>query len=93
MRFSGEGNVLKYGVTVAKEFNSQGKFKLEILGFWSQNGFLTGTKLSLHQKPVYNMLKATITASGMSTLVFVSSSDKLNVKCQFLYILKVEALP
>ena len=42
LRSSGEGTVLHYGVTVAKEFDVQERFKLEILKFWSQYGLLTG---------------------------------------------------
>ena len=76
--FSGEGTVLKYGVTVAQEFDVQEKFKLKILRFLSRNGLMTGIKVVLHQNPVYNMLSATTTGSGISTLVSVPSGDKFN---------------
>ena len=50
LRFSGEGTVLNYEVTVAKELDVQEKFKLENLRFWSRKILLTGSKVVLLQK-------------------------------------------
>ena len=90
--FSGEGTVLNYEVTGSKEYDAQEKFKLEILSFWRRYGLLTDSKVNLHQKPFYIMMKATITASGVSTLLFVPSCDKLNNQLHFLKIFKSEVL-
>ena len=47
-RFGGEGTVLNYGVTVAKEFDVQDLFKFETLKFCSRYGLLIGMKVVLH---------------------------------------------
>ena len=44
LRFSGEETVLNYGATVARWFDVQEKFKLEILRLWILDGLLTGSK-------------------------------------------------
>ena len=92
MLFSGEGTVLNCGVTVAKEFDVQEKIKLEIFRFWSRCPLMTGGKVVLHHKPVNNMMRVTIAASGIPTLVFIPSCDRLNNFCHFLNILKPEIL-
>ena len=89
---SDEGTVLKYGVTVTKIFDDQEKFKPEILRFCSRDGLLTSSKLVLHQKIIYEMMRATNTAGRISTLIFVASCDNLNNQIQFSNILKTEVL-
>ena len=69
LRFSGEGTVLNYEVIGAKEFDVREKVKLENLRLCNRYGLLTGSIVVLHQKPVYKMMRATITVSGMSTLM------------------------
>ena len=61
LRFSCEGTVLNYGVTVANEFEVQKKFELKILRFPSRYGLLTGSQVVLHWTPVLNMMMASIT--------------------------------
>ena len=67
--FIGEGTVFNYGMTVAKEFDVQEKFKHEFLRFWNQYGLLTVSKVVLYQKPVHNMMRATIMAGQIFTLL------------------------
>ena len=92
LRFGGEGTVLNYGVTVAKEFHVQEKFKLQILRLWSRYGLLTGIKMVLHQESVYNRIRAAIIGSGTFILVFIPLCDKMNHQCQFLNTLKSKVL-
>ena len=92
LRFSGESTALNYGVTVAKEIDAQEKCKLGILRFQSRYLLLTGSKVVLHQKPVHHMMRATTTASGIATFIFVPLCDKLNSQCHFLSILKSDVI-
>ena len=90
--FSGERTVLNYGVTVEQEFDVQEKFKFEILRISSRYGLMNSIKVVLHKKPVYNMMRATTTGSGISNLVFVPSGNNLNNQWEFLNILKSDVL-
>ena len=80
LRFSGE------------ELDVQEKFLLEILWYWSPCDLLTNIRVVLHEKPVYNMMKVTITASGRTTFVFLPSCDESDSQCHFLNFLKSEVL-
>ena len=78
LRFSGEGTKLNYGVTVAKDCDVQEKFDIWNLKFSSRYSLLTSSKVVLHHKPVYNMMKVTINASGMSIHVSVVQQAALS---------------
>ena len=87
LRFTCEGTVLKHWVTIAKGLDVGEGLKLEMLRFWGRYSLLTGSKVVLRQKPVYNVMRGTINASGIYTLVFVPSCDKVNNQSHFLQIL------
>ena len=88
LRFNDEDNYAQLWGDCWEKNRRSGKVNFEILIFRSWYGSLAGSKVVVHQKPVYNMMRARNTVSRISTLLFVPSCNKLNNQCHFLSILK-----
>ena len=65
---------------------------LKFSGFGGDTAYSLVVKWFLHRKRVCNMLRATITATGIPRLVFVASCEKFNSRWYILNNLKSEVL-
>ena len=79
--------------TDEKKFDIQQCLNYQNNRVWHRDGSVEARRVSRRQNPLSVMVWAAITATGISSLVFVPSEVKLNSQRYISYILEAELLP